>query len=265
VTGELGKALLLAQHAMPKIGLDSENPHFRSKFVSLPKLLETVRPILNDSGLVLIQSPAVLVDGTQVLRTELMHAESGERVFSETLLMLSKNDAQAQGSAITYARRYALLSMLGLAGDEDDDGKGAGKVQPKGKPAASAPAASAPTTGGNGDRPDWCLLHDCQMSEHSKTKPDGTVEKWFSHKLADGSWCNGGKPKIAAPRAETTWTMYRSMASRRTSERLTCFASATRSSLSLVSGAITTCTCLVYRAQTFRDFVPFFILSPPSV
>jgi uncharacterized protein (DUF3820 family) len=122
---ELAKAMLAAQTAMPKLLLDAVNPHFNNKFVSLPGLLDTVRPVLNTAGLVLTQTPTYTSDGTHALRTRITHAGSGQYLEDTMLLCLSKPDAQAQGSAITYARRYAILSVLGLAGEEDDDGAAA--------------------------------------------------------------------------------------------------------------------------------------------
>lgn len=120
----LYSALLQAQHAMPKLPLDSTNPHFGSRFVSLPKLLDSVRPVLNNCGLVLAQHPTTL-DGAPALRTQIIHGETGEFIEDIMPLLLSKQDAQGQGSALTYARRYAILALLGLAGDEDDDGQAA--------------------------------------------------------------------------------------------------------------------------------------------
>jgi hypothetical protein len=115
---EVAKALLAVQKEAPKIQSDGINPHFGSRYVTLESLMETILPVLNRHGVVLIQSPTS--DGS--LFTRLIHAETGEDVVSTIPLMLSKDDAQGQGSAITYARRYALMAMLGLVADEDDDG-----------------------------------------------------------------------------------------------------------------------------------------------
>lgn len=141
----LGKALLVAQDNMPPLKFDATNPHFKSKFVSLPSLLETVRPVLNGAGLVLTQAPCVLPDGQPGLRTRIMHAETGEHIEDTMPLILSKQDAQAQGSAITYARRYALMAMLGLAGDEDDDGNHASAATPRGHAPEPATAEASGT------------------------------------------------------------------------------------------------------------------------
>jgi hypothetical protein len=87
-------------------------------------VIAAVRPVLNKHGLVYAQFPTNL-DGAPALETMLIHAESGEDIAAVMPLVLTKNDPQGYGSALTYARRYALLSILGLVGDEDDDANSA--------------------------------------------------------------------------------------------------------------------------------------------
>ena len=118
---ELAKAMLAFQTEPPAISLDATNPHFGSKFASLGGVVAAVRPALTKHGLVVTQLPTVTGDGSSALETRLIHAESGEQLTSTMSLMLTKPDPQSQGSALTYARRYALLAILGLVGDADDD------------------------------------------------------------------------------------------------------------------------------------------------
>lgn len=122
---ELAKALLAVQAEAPTLQRDGINPHFKAKYVTLETLMETILPVLNRHGVVVVQSPT---EGG--LATALIHAESGATVESVIPLLLDKDNSQGQGSAITYARRYALMAMLGLVADEDDDGAAASK--PKG-------------------------------------------------------------------------------------------------------------------------------------
>lgn len=120
----LCEALLTAQGAMPNLQKNSINPHFRNKYISLDSLMENVLPVLNDNELILTQFPSN-VGGLPALKTMLIHAPSGESIEDTMMLVLAKDDPQAQGSAITYARRYALMSILGLVADEDDDAEAA--------------------------------------------------------------------------------------------------------------------------------------------
>lgn len=119
------EALLAFQVDPPHIPLDSENPHFRSRFASLPNVLKIVRPKLAAVGLVWTTLPGHVNGVGPVLRYRLAHAATGEALDGEMPLMVVKSDPQGLGSAITYARRYSLLAVLDLAGDEDDDGNSA--------------------------------------------------------------------------------------------------------------------------------------------
>jgi hypothetical protein len=119
-------AMLAVQAESPKLPKDGTNPHFKSKFTKLETIVEKVGPILNKHGLVWFAMPSRSKDdGKPVLRYRLAHAPSGEALEDEMDLMLARSGAQEQGSGITYARRYALVSVLNLVADEDDDGHAA--------------------------------------------------------------------------------------------------------------------------------------------
>lgn len=125
---ELATALVKAQREMitPKKG--SVNPFFKNKYADLNDVLEAIVPALNNNGIVLLQ-PLVNIDGKNFVKTVLMH-ESGETFESFAEIFCNKqNDAQAYGSGITYARRYALSSICGI-GSEDDDGQKAVQTKP---------------------------------------------------------------------------------------------------------------------------------------
>lgn len=134
----LAKAVLGVQTDAPDLHFDAANPHFKNKFLSLHGLTEALRPVLSKHGLVVLQFPTQ-VDMQPALRTKLIHAESGETEEDTMLLAAVKLDPQGQGSAITYARRYSLMAILGLVADEDDDGqKATAKPAQKAKPATDA-------------------------------------------------------------------------------------------------------------------------------
>lgn len=119
------KAFLAAQKAMRDPCKDTQNPHFRSKFVSLKGVADAVRPALHDAGIVASQMIDYDEGGTFV-RTVLAHTDGGSIESRCPVICAKQNDPQAMGSAITYARRYALAAICGVApSDDDDDGEGA--------------------------------------------------------------------------------------------------------------------------------------------
>lgn len=123
---ELAKALVKAQMEMQTPKKGSVNPFFKNKYADLNDVLSAVVPALNNNGIVLLQ-PLVNIEGKNFVRTVLMH-ESGQEFESFAEIFCSKqNDAQAYGSGISYARRYALSSICGI-GSEDDDGQSAVKT-----------------------------------------------------------------------------------------------------------------------------------------
>lgn len=127
--------LLAAQKEMPALQKSAINPHFRNRFVPLDELIHAVLPILNKHNFVLMQMPA-FHEGQPCLDYELRHV-SGEMVGGSMALLCAKDDPQGQGSAITYARRYSLMALLGLTADADDDAE-ATRTAPQPSTAAQA-------------------------------------------------------------------------------------------------------------------------------
>lgn len=117
---ELARALANFQAEVKDPTKDKDNPFFKSKYVALDGVLQAVRPVLSKNGLSVMQLPNSDTDKVSVI-TLLMH-DSGQFIESEPFTVpLVKKDAQAVGSALTYARRYSLSAILGIAWDEDDD------------------------------------------------------------------------------------------------------------------------------------------------
>ena len=134
---ELTAALVKFQNEVGAIPKTSSNPFFKSKYAGLPAVVETAGPILAKHGLAVSQHIGYDLDN-DTLETWLLHT-SGQYLVSRMRLLLTKQDSQGQGSAITYARRYAFMSVLGLVADDDDDGNAAS--QRSSSPASkSAPA-----------------------------------------------------------------------------------------------------------------------------
>lgn len=130
---ELAKALVKFNARVGKISKDAKNPFFKNNYATLDNIIDEVRPILSEFGLNILQLPSG--DGENIKISTLLMHESGEWLESEPLTMKPvKNDPQGLGSAITYARRYALQSFLSLNTGEDDDGNNASqprKQQPQ--------------------------------------------------------------------------------------------------------------------------------------
>ena len=117
-------ALAKVQEDVPDLVKDGTNPHFGSKFISLPTLLDQVLPVFRKHDLMLLQPPTN-IGGTPALTTLIVSTKTGATLSFTTPLIMAKADAQGHGGAITYMRRYALMSLLGLVADEDDDGNSA--------------------------------------------------------------------------------------------------------------------------------------------
>lgn len=119
---DLAAALCKAQAQMEGAKKDANNPHFKSKYADLASVWDAIRGPLTSNGLSVVQLLRSTQNGVAV-ETILMHA-SGQQISDVFAVPASKNDAQGYGSAATYARRYALMAMVGVA-PEDDDGNAA--------------------------------------------------------------------------------------------------------------------------------------------
>ena len=121
--GTLAKALAAAQGMMQGAVKDSTNPHYKSKYADLESCWSACRLPLSANGIAVIQSAEPCEGGVTIV-TRLMHA-SGEWLDDGGVFVpASKNDAQGYGSALTYARRYGLCAVVGIA-PADDDGNAA--------------------------------------------------------------------------------------------------------------------------------------------
>jgi len=127
---ELAAALVAAQAEFGAVPKGATNPFFKSKYASLPDVVQHASPILAKHGLAISQHVTYDEMGRDALMTYLLH-KSGQYIAYSMKLHLIKEDPQAQGSAITYARRYSYQAVLGLVTDEDDDGQRATQAQAK--------------------------------------------------------------------------------------------------------------------------------------
>ena len=117
----LAQAMLDFRVNVDSVTKDSTNPFFNSGYTSYNAVRETINPTLDMLGIVVIQAPMIL-EGIDVLNTKVYMAHNpSDFICSNIRLLMPKNDMQQLGGAITYAKRYSLVSLFGLA-EEDDDG-----------------------------------------------------------------------------------------------------------------------------------------------
>jgi hypothetical protein len=155
-------ALIKARSQFKPIKKDRKNPYFNSKYADLDSVLAATEPALIANGLVISQTTG-LIEGVPVLITTLWH-ESGEFIRGEYPLPTKpdpsvigaliesgqikgdaaiKDDPQKMGSAITYARRYALCAILSVTADDDNDGN---EVKPQSRDQQTKPAEKGTLT-----------------------------------------------------------------------------------------------------------------------
>ncbi len=120
---KIAECLRRVQSVLKPAKKDAHNPHFKKDYADLLSVWEACGELLTTNELSVAQLPGKDAEGHYV-ETLLMHAMSGQWISSKTYTAPVKNDPQAVGSAITYARRYGLAAMVGVC-PSDDDGEGA--------------------------------------------------------------------------------------------------------------------------------------------
>lgn len=137
---ELAGALAKAQSDIGAARKDATNPHFKSQYATLASVWAAWQEVGPKNGLAVVQAVGS-EDGASVVTTRLVHT-SGQWVESEIRLRLSKDDMQGLGSSITYARRFSLMAVAGIAPADDDDGNAAVESGAKAAPKAKAKEAA---------------------------------------------------------------------------------------------------------------------------
>lgn len=141
--GELAKAMVKVQRALAPVCKDAENPFVKSRYATLNAVIEACRDALIAQAVWVVQVPVAVEAGHLGLMTKLVHGESGQWQSSLMVMPLPKNDPQGYGSALTYARRYGLATLVGLVSETDDDGEASmptrnrAKAADKSKPPAT--------------------------------------------------------------------------------------------------------------------------------
>jgi hypothetical protein len=117
---QYASALVAAIGELSNVAKTAANPYFKSKYAPLDAIIDATRPILLKHGLAISQTP-LFMEGTAGVETTIIH-KSGHSTTTTLLLPIKDQSPQGVGGAITYARRYALAAVLGIASEDDDDG-----------------------------------------------------------------------------------------------------------------------------------------------
>lgn len=144
---ELFSALIKAQSEMKIATKDSVNPHFRNRYADFGSVYDACKDALHRNGLAVLQPTRIHESGITVVVTKIIHT-SGQFIDGEyPVLSKDMTDAQKHGGGLTYARRYALASMLSVLQDDDDGNTAAGHTPPAAAPKTTpAPAKQGPAS-----------------------------------------------------------------------------------------------------------------------
>ena len=172
---ELSKAFAKTQKEMKQPLKDANNPFFKSKYVPLENVVEAITESASKNGLSFTQYPSSDEAGNVTVGTLVMH-ESGEWIEYDPIKMKPvKNDPQSIGSAITYAKRYALSAIFGITSDQDDDGNEATQAKKQSAKKANDPVISVEEANR--------YLKEIATIAEAKGKEDGSIAKWFLQHL----------------------------------------------------------------------------------
>jgi len=144
---KLSEALVVAQSQMRHAKMDRVNPHYKNRYATLASVIDACKPALNAAGIAVVQEVESNSDaGTVGVRT-VLHFRGEMLECGLLTLKAVQNNPQQIGSALTYARRYALAAAIGIASDEDDDGEAAqGRLVQGGDAPQPRPSSHARTS-----------------------------------------------------------------------------------------------------------------------
>lgn len=173
---EFSKAFAKTQQEMKQPLKDANNPFFKSKYVPLENVVEAITESASKNGISFTQFPSSDEAGNVTVGTLVMHS-SGEWIEYDPIKMKPvKNDPQSIGSAITYAKRYALSAIFGITSDPDDDGNEVTQTKKQ------APAKKKDEPVISVEKANYYLKEIASISAE-KGKEDGSIVKWFLNHL----------------------------------------------------------------------------------
>jgi len=169
-------ALVAAIGELSNVPKTASNPYFKSKYAPLDAIVDATRPILAKHGLAIQQLP-IFEDGMAGVKTTILHSE-GHSESSVLLLALKDQSPQGIGGAITYARRYALAAVVGLATEDDLDGNEHLSAKPDARPAVAKAMDKNPTVRPAGEViATWKNVEVTGVKIAASSKPESS-KKW---------------------------------------------------------------------------------------
>ncbi len=178
--------LLKAQMEIEGVEKDGKNPFFKSDYTSLNATIFACKQVLNKHNFLVLQPIQSDQNGVYVC-TSLIHTSGGQIDSKMTIREAKSNDPQAQGSAITYARRYSLKSFLCMS-DNDDDAEQAQNTYRETKSSPQSNPQKKQEVQLDDGLTSICQKHNVKMVQKISAR---TGNPYWSHKLEDNSLCFG--------------------------------------------------------------------------
>jgi hypothetical protein len=179
----LARALVLFRSQLVQPVKDKINPFLKNKYVPLEGVVEAVDKGIHGTGLSYTQS--VSGGDKSITVTTVITHESGEWLEMDGLtLPMAKQDAQAGGSAITYARRYSLSAAFGITSDTDDDGDTASRRQDTNLADGRRASGTQQAQPAQRIQPNELIVLEQLVSDYAKQlgMNDAKVWAWILHK-----------------------------------------------------------------------------------
>lgn len=135
----IAKALAEAQLEIEPVEKNATNLYYGRQYVTLTGCYQACRQVLAAHGIAIIQTPIETESGLIAVETTLVHHASGQAIGGVVELPIKSQDPQAAGSAITYARRYGLMTLVGMSPEDDDGNKATRPAEEPSKKATIKP------------------------------------------------------------------------------------------------------------------------------
>ena len=205
---DLATALAKAQAKIEGATKGKVNSHFKSRYADLAQVWDAIRGPLTENGLSVVQAPMTTPEGA-ILRTMILHS-SGQWIASTYPVNPVKNDMQGIGSATTYARRYSLMAMVGVAPEDDDGNAASGRgdaPEPHAPPPRITKAEPAPKMDphridvpvlSDGEGSDWIAWGQRYAAAINAATDAGDLEAWVRHNAVAMGAVSKANPKAHA-------------------------------------------------------------------